>query len=80
VHTQITPRSLNQTTSNAGSFVSPANMANAGARVGTRQHGEPKGMTFPLQSIVQRQPTTVNALLRGVRCASRFASATRGSL
>ena len=65
VHTQITPRSLTETASNAGFFASPVNMAHAGARVGTHQHCEPKGMTSPRQSIVQPQPSaTQKGVLR----------------
>jgi len=46
-------------------------MAHAGARAGMHQQGESKVMTSPRQSIVQPQPTTVNALLRRMCCAWR---------
>jgi len=63
VHAQITHRSLPAKASTACFDASPVHVAHAGARVGMHQHGETTGMTSPRQSIVQPQPTTINALL-----------------
>jgi len=48
-------------------------MAHTGARVGMHQDNENDGMISLRQSIVQPQPTTVNALPRRVCCAWRCA-------